>query len=98
MPSLKIPTPLRTYTAGKSEIVLQGSTVNEVLQDLTTQYPTIKPHLFNGEGALRPFVNLFLGEDNIRDLKGLETSLNSEDRLLLIPSIAGGSTVDRVNV
>jgi sulfur-carrier protein len=90
MPSLKIPTPLRTYTAGKSEIALQGSTVNEVLQDLTIQYPTIKPHLFNGEGALRPFVNLFLGEDNVKDLKGLETSLKADDRLLLIPSIAGG--------
>lgn len=90
MPSLKIPTPLRTYTSGMSEIVLKGSTVNEALQDLIAQYPTIQPHLFNGEGALRPFVNLFLGEDNIKDLQGLETSLNSTDRLLLIPSIAGG--------
>jgi sulfur-carrier protein len=90
MPSLRIPAPLRTYTAGKSEIALQGSTVNEILQDLTTQYPTLKPHLFNGEDTLRPFVNLFLGEDNIKDLNGLETSLNADDRLLLIPSIAGG--------
>jgi molybdopterin converting factor small subunit len=90
MPSLRIPTPLRTYTAGQSEVALNGNTVDEILQDLSTQYPTIKPHLFNGEGALRPFVNLFLGEENVKDLKGLETPLQEGDRLLLIPSIAGG--------
>jgi molybdopterin converting factor small subunit len=90
MPSLRIPAPLRSYTDGQSEIALQGSTVNEVMQNLVTQYPTIKPHLFNGEGSLRPFVNLFLGENNVKDLKGLETSLKADDRLLLIPSIAGG--------
>jgi adenylyltransferase/sulfurtransferase len=90
MPSLRIPAPLRSYTDGQSEIALQGSTVNEVMQNLLTQYPTIKPHLFNGEGSLRPFVNLFLGENNVKDLKGLETSLKADDRLLLIPSIAGG--------
>jgi sulfur-carrier protein len=90
MPSLRIPTPLRTYTAGKSEVVLEGSTVNELLQNLAIEYPTIKPHLFNGEGFLRPFVNLFLGEYNIKDLNGLDTPLKADDRLLLIPSIAGG--------
>ena len=90
MPSLKIPTPLRSYAAGQSEITLQGETIDAALQDLVTKYPTIQPHLFNGEGLLRPFVNLFLGEDNIKDLDGLATPLKTNDRLLLIPSIAGG--------
>lgn len=90
MPSLRIPSPLRTYTGGQSEVSLTGGTVGELMQDLTNQYPAIQPHLFNGEGKLRPFVNLFLGEDNVKDLKGLETTLTQEDRLLLIPSIAGG--------
>jgi adenylyltransferase/sulfurtransferase len=90
MPSLKIPTPLRSYAAGQSEITLQGETIDAALQDLVTKYPTIQPHLFNGEGSLRPFVNLFLGEDNIKDLDGLATPLKANDRLLLIPSIAGG--------
>lgn len=90
MPSLRIPTPLRSYTAGKSEVDLQGATVAEMMQDLVVQYPAIQPHLFNGDHALRPFVNIFLGEDNIKDLQGMDTPLESDDRLLLIPSIAGG--------
>jgi molybdopterin converting factor small subunit len=90
MPSLRIPTPLRAYTGGQSEVVLQGNTVQAVMQDLAAQYPAIKSHLFNSEDSLRPFVNLFLGEDNIKDLQGLATPLQEQDRLLLIPSIAGG--------
>lgn len=90
MPTLRIPTPLRTYTEGQSEIALQGQTVTQILEDLVTQHPTLRPHLFNGEGSLRPFVNLFLGEENVMDLQGLETPLQENDRLLLIPSIAGG--------
>jgi molybdopterin converting factor small subunit len=90
MPSLRIPTPLRAYTAGQSEINLQGQTAGEVLNDLITQHPGLKPHLFNEEGTLRPFVNLFLGEDNINELQGLDTPIKETDRLLIIPSIAGG--------
>jgi molybdopterin converting factor small subunit len=55
-------------------------------------YPALKPHLYNGSGELRPFVNLFLNDENIKDLQGLETPLNESDRLMLIPSIAGGSS------
>lgn len=91
MPTLRIPTPLRPYTGGLSEISVQGQTVAEAIQDLVSQYPALKPHLMNAEGTLRPFVNLFRGEDNIKDLQGLETTLAPDDRLLLIPSIAGGS-------
>jgi molybdopterin converting factor small subunit len=60
------------------------------MNDLVGRYPALKPHLYNGDGNLRPFVNLFLGEDNIKDLQGIETPLQAEDRLLLIPSVAGG--------
>lgn len=91
MPSLRIPTPLRAYTAGQSEIAVQGATAGEALDDLIAQHPALRPHLFNGDGALRPFVNLFLGEENISELGGLETPLRADDRLLLIPSIAGGN-------
>lgn len=92
MPTLRIPTPLRPYAAGQSEVYLHGATVNDVMQNLVSQYPALKPHLFNGENSLRPFVNLFLGEDNIQDLDGMETALKENDRLMLIPSIAGGKT------
>jgi len=50
----------------------------------------LRPHLYNSEGQLRPFVNLFLGADNVKELQGLETPLNETDTLILIPSIAGG--------
>lgn len=90
MPTLRIPTPLRTYTDGHSEISVKGDTVSEVLDNLVSNYPAIQPHLFNESGQLRPFVNLYLGEENIRDLNGLQTQIMEDDRLLLIPSIAGG--------
>jgi molybdopterin converting factor small subunit len=90
MATLRIPTPLRAYTGGNNEIAVQGANVGEALADLITIYPALRPHLYNGEGKLRPFVNLFLGEENIKDLQGLATPVAEEDRLLLIPSIAGG--------
>jgi adenylyltransferase/sulfurtransferase len=61
------------------------------MQQLVEKYPTLKPHLFNGDGKLRPFVNLFVGENNINDLQGLNTPLDNNTRVILIPSIAGGS-------
>ncbi len=60
------------------------------LNDLTVQFPAIKPHLFNEGGELRPFVNLFVGEHNIKDLQGVETPIKDGDKIMLIPSIAGG--------
>ncbi len=90
MALLKIPTPLRSYTNGKAEISVTGRTVAEAMDSLVEQYPTLRPHLFTGEGQLRPFVNLFLGENNVKDLQGLQTPIDENSRVLLIPSIAGG--------
>lgn len=90
MPSMRIPTPLRPYTGGQREIALHGTSVGEVLDDLVQRHPAIQPHLFLQDGSLRPFVNLFLGENNIRDLQGTATPLQTDDSLLLIPSVAGG--------
>jgi len=98
MPTLRIPTPLRTYTAGQSEIQVKGSTVGEVMNDLITQHPALKPHLYNDSGDLRPFVNLFLEQDNVKDLQGMRTLLKEDDRLLLIPSIAGGSALTHTEI
>ena len=91
MPMIRIPTPLRSYTSGEAEVTVQGGNVNQALESLMQIHPTLRPHLYNTSGQLRPFVNLFLNEDNIRDLQGLETPLQDGDRLMLIPSIAGGS-------
>lgn len=90
MPMLRIPTPLRAYTSGKSEVSVSGSNVGEALADLTAQFPMIRPHLFNEANELRPFVNLFIGENNIKDLQGVNTPIRDGDKLVLIPSIAGG--------
>ena len=91
MTTLRIPTPLRAYTSGKSEVAVTGAKISEALTDLITQFPAIKPHLFNEAGELRPFVNLFVGENNIKDLQGVDTPIKDGDRIMLIPSIAGGS-------
>jgi len=90
MPTLRIPTPLRTYTEGQSEVPVQGQTVSQAVQDLVQRYPAIQPHIYKTPDELRSFVNLFLNEDNINDLQGLDTPLGENDRLMLIPSIAGG--------
>jgi molybdopterin converting factor small subunit len=90
MPVLRIPTPLRAYTDGRSEVTVSGSNISDVLNDLTIQYPALKPHLFNEGGDLRPFVNLFVGEHNIKDLQGVETRIQDGEKIMLIPSIAGG--------
>jgi molybdopterin converting factor small subunit len=90
MAVLRIPTPLRPYTQGQSEVKVQGQTVREALSEVTEQYSALKPHLFTTNGELRAFVNLFLNEEDIRQLQGLDTPLKESDRLMLIPSIAGG--------
>jgi adenylyltransferase/sulfurtransferase len=90
MPMLRIPTPLRPYAAGRSEIALTSATVSGALQELTDQHPDLKKHLFNEQGELRPFVNLFLNDEDVRHLQGMQTPLKDSDRLVIIPSIAGG--------
>jgi adenylyltransferase/sulfurtransferase len=92
MTTLKIPTPLRYYTDGQAEVTVNGPDVATAMRNLVEQYPTLEQHLYNGHGDLRNFVNLFLGENNVKDLQGLETPLNEGDTLRLIPSIAGGSS------
>ena len=91
MSTIKIPTPLRPYAGGQSKIEVQGETVAEVLDQLVEDYPDIRQHIMNGDNELRPFVNLFLNGENVKDLQGGETPLGKDDRLMLIPSIAGGS-------
>jgi sulfur-carrier protein len=90
MVNLRIPTPLRSYTNGQSEIRVQGVTVGEAMNDLTLQFPALRPHLYSDDGRLRAFVNLYLNDEDIRQLQGVATQLNEGDRLMLIPSIAGG--------
>ena len=90
MPTLKIPAPLRPYADGKSTVHVSGEIVSDILEATIIQYPELKKHLYNDDQQLRPFVNLFLGEENVNQLEGMNTRLNENDTLLIIPSIAGG--------
>lgn len=90
MTTLRIPTPLRPYADGQTQVSVQGANVGEALQDLVSQFPSLHKHLFNDADELRPFVNLFLGDEDVRHLQGAETPLKAGDTLMIIPSIAGG--------
>ena len=90
MTTLRIPTPLRPYVQGQSEVNVQGATVGEALNDLVTRFPALKKHLFTETDELRPFVNLFLGDEDVRHLQGVDTPLGDGAKLMIIPSIAGG--------
>jgi molybdopterin converting factor small subunit len=90
MPILRIPSPLRPYAEGRSEIEVQGRNVDEVLNHAVQQHPNLKKHLYSDKGDLRPFVHVFLNGDDIRQLAGLYTPLEKNDTLKIIPSIAGG--------
>ena len=90
MPVLCIPAPLRSYTDNAREIPVQAGTVAAALDEMVARYPALRTHLFTETGDLRAFVNLFLNDEDIRHLQGVETSLGEHDQLLIIPSIAGG--------
>jgi len=90
MTTIKIPTPLRAYTDGNAEIKVNGETVGAALVDLVQQHPDLRQHLYNG-GELRNFVNVFIGEEDIRYRDGLETAIEPGENLRIIPSIAGGT-------
>ena len=90
MPTIRIPTPLRSYTGGNAEVVVTGDTVGAVLQDLTRQYPDLAKHLYAESGELRSFVNVFLDQENVRFLQGPGTPVKGTDQLRIVPSMAGG--------
>lgn len=89
MATIKIPSPLRAYTENEAVVEVSGGTIGAALQDLTGRYPELKQHLYDGDD-LRNFVNVFLGDEDIRFLDGLETEIDDDDSLRIIPSIAGG--------
>ena len=90
MITIRIPTPLRQYAEGEKEVEVQGETIGEALNDLAEQYPAMKDHLYDEGGALRPYVNVFINQEDARQLQGAETPIQAGDRLMIVPSIAGG--------
>jgi molybdopterin converting factor small subunit len=90
MSLVRLPTPLRPYADGRKEVEVTGSTVADALGNLAQLYPDLSHHLYDDGGRLRPYVNVFLNEDDVRTLQGESTPIAADDRLVIVPSIAGG--------
>lgn len=91
MATIIIPTPLRKFTEGRPKIAIAASTVQEALQGISGHYPELKKHLLDETGQIRPFLNIFVGEDDIRDLQAGATALPEGAVVSIIPAIAGGN-------
>lgn len=90
MATIIIPTPLRKFTQNQSRLDISAGTVQEAVAHLSDRYPEIKKHLLEDSGRIRSFLNLFVGEDDIRDLENENTALAPHSVLSIIPAIAGG--------
>src|SRR4051794_5645410 len=88
--SVRIPTILRTYTHGESEVKADGSTLSEVLESLDSSYPGIKARILDDQGSIRRFVNVYVGNDDVRFLDALDTSTPEGTQVSVIPAVAGG--------
>ncbi len=85
-----VPTPMQRYTMNRDEVEVGGATVDHALQHLSENYPDIKKHLFNDDGSLRAFVNVYVNDEDSRHLQGGQTPVQDGDTLTIVPSIAGG--------
>jgi sulfur-carrier protein len=88
--SVRIPTILRSYTQGESEVQAEGTTLSEVLESLEGSYPGIKARILDDQGAIRRFVNVYVGNDDVRFLDALDTSTPEGAQVSVIPAVAGG--------
>jgi len=85
-----IPTALRQFTGGKSEVNVEAKTAGEAIEQLTTQFPVLRKHLYNEQNTLRSFVNVYVNDEDIRHQSGLQTPLTPGSTVTIVPSIAGG--------
>jgi molybdopterin converting factor small subunit len=88
--SVRIPTILRTYTGGESEVTAEGATLADVLNDLESSYAGIRARILDDSGDIRRFVNVYVGNDDVRFLEGLGTATPDGTQLSIIPAVAGG--------
>jgi sulfur-carrier protein len=87
---VKIPTPLRKLTQNNAEVVAAGGTIRELVDDLEKQFPGFKERMCDDQGELRRFVNVYVGEEDIRFLEGLDTKIPEGEQVSIIPAVAGG--------
>ncbi|HKC62721.1 MAG TPA: ubiquitin-like small modifier protein 1, partial [Pyrinomonadaceae bacterium] len=87
-----IPTALRQYAGGSSEVEVEAKTAGEALERLTSTHAELRKHLYNDQNRLRNFVNIYLNDEDIRHAEGPKTQVKDGDTIMIVPSIAGGST------
>ncbi|HEY1285167.1 MAG TPA: ubiquitin-like small modifier protein 1 [Solirubrobacterales bacterium] len=90
MATVKIPPVLRPQTGGQPEVEAGGASVGEVLRTLTAQHPDTQSQLFGEDGDLNRFVNVYLNDEDVRVLDGLDTSVADSDTVVILPAMAGG--------
>lgn len=90
--TVRIPTQLRSLTDGVAEVVTSGDTVGEVLGNLANSYTGLSERLFDDSGSLRRFVNVFLADEDVRFLEGLDTKVLSTQIISIVPAVAGGAS------
>ncbi|MBV9165187.1 MAG: MoaD/ThiS family protein [Solirubrobacterales bacterium] len=90
MATVRIPPVLRPSVGGEKEIVADGSSVGEILRALVSSHPETEPQLFSPEGDLNRYVNVYLNDEDVRVLEGLQTHVSAADTLVILPAMAGG--------
>ena len=90
MPNVRFPAVMKYYVNNQAEFSVPATTVRELVDQVIEQYPSIKFHLVDSAGNLRKHFNVFVNGTHIRDLHGMETALNEEDKVILMASAAGG--------
>ena len=88
--TVRIPTILRTFTSGAGEVTAEGSTLREVLDNLEASFLGIRARIVDEQGALRRFVNVYVGDDDVRFIGGLDADIADGARISIIPAVAGG--------
>ena len=87
---VRVPTVLRSQTGGQATVEVDGSTIGEVLKDLVTKFPGVESQVFNADGSLHRFVNVYVNDDDVRYLSALETPVKEGDEVSILPAVAGG--------
>ncbi len=90
MATIRIPTPLRKFTQGQDQVQIAGDTVQSIIESLESNFPGIRERICDDQGKVRRFVNIFVGEEDIRFLANLATPVADHDEISIIPAIAGG--------
>jgi sulfur-carrier protein len=90
MATVIIPTPLRKFTNQTARLLVEAETVGEIIEKITTDFPELKKHLLDSQGSIRSFVNIFSGDDDIRDLQQEKTKISQSTVISIVPAIAGG--------